>query len=456
MWVQGHRNYDALCKHGRKNNYIFIPSSLSHVYVHYEDTRLWEITLLPMRWSDVVWRWLLCRYLYTMCILRELATALSVQVTSVRRWDWSNTVQNAYRMVSLHGAIVKITENWVVVNVYLQELFTSLFTRITRIYRIQRRRNGILEDTSIHILTFDSCQLPDKVHIGWIACSVRECSETKEMLLMTTFWSWQKTCRTRDGICYNCSEPTYDLPCTRPTKYPNYDQPHSANNNKCFYCMLKLEILTTQIIEKISYVDAMIKVNNRYDKPDQSYSAAVSNQKQAYTGNTQSHPSTMTSLRGAPARGLRQGNSTPAHLFICNYLSIRDTPTKLLKHVISKTFTFLISALLIPRASAPYNAVGTITGSYRHFLAFIPNPLLLSTLFSAPHSLYPSFILCTTSLSHLPSAVSYDPRNLKQSTSSIGWPFSITHITNPSELKWFGRTMLRWPWVMQYILSTQD
>ena len=33
-----------------------------------------------------------------------------------------NTVQNVYGTVSLHGAIVKITENTVIVNVYLQEL----------------------------------------------------------------------------------------------------------------------------------------------------------------------------------------------------------------------------------------------------------------------------------------------------------------------------------------------
>ena len=45
-------------------------------------------------------------------------------------------------------------------------------------------------------------------------------------------------------------------------------------------------------------------------------------------------------------------------------LSIRDTPTKLFKQFISRTFTFFLSALLIPHASAPYNAVGTITPSY--------------------------------------------------------------------------------------------
>ena len=72
-------------------------------------------------------------------------------------------------------------------------------------------------------------------------------------------------------------------------------------------------------------------------------------------------------------------------LFIC------DTPTKYLKYFISRTFTFLLSALLIPLASALYNVVCTITPSYRYFSAFIPNPLWPSTVFSAPHALYPSF-----------------------------------------------------------------
>ena len=81
----------------------------------------------------------------------------------------------------------------------------------------------------------------------------------------------------------------------------------------------------------------------------------------------------------------------PALLRTSSFLTIfiRDTPTKLFKHFISKTFTFLLSALLIPHASALYNAVGSITPSYRHFLAFIYNRLLLRTLFSSPQSSIP-------------------------------------------------------------------
>ena len=108
-------------------------------------------------------------------------------------------------------------------------------------------------------------------------------------------------------------------------------------------------------------------------------------------------------------------------------------PTRLLKHFISRTFTFLLSALLIPAWFCSAECIGTITHSYRHFLAFIPNPLLLSTLFSASHTLYPSFILCTTSLSHPPTAATYNPKYFKQSTSSNGSPFSITmHLTHIS------------------------
>ena len=49
---------------------------------------------------------------------------------------------------------------------------------------------------------------------------------------------------------------------------------------------------------------------------------------------------------------------------------------------------------------------------FLYFLGLIPNPLLLRTLFSAPHSLYPSFILCTTSFTQPPSAVICDSRYL--------------------------------------------
>ena len=77
--------------------------------------------------------------------------------------------------------------------------------------------------------------------------------------------------------------------------------------------------------------------------------------------------------------------SIPALLRTSSFLTrfIRDTPTKLLKHFISRTFTLL----LIPHASAPYNAVGTNTPSYRHFLAYPQSSITLHTFQRSPRSI---------------------------------------------------------------------
>ena len=103
---------------------------------------------------------------------------------------------------------------------------------------------------------------------------------------------------------------------------------------------------------------------------------------------TLTQPCTATSFNN---NNNNNNNNIPALLCTSSFqtLSIRDgdTTTKLLKHFIIRTFTFLHSVFLIPHASTPCNAVGTITPSYRHSLDFILNPLL-SAHFLAPHMLY--------------------------------------------------------------------
>ena len=83
-------------------------------------------------------------------------------------------------------------------------------------------------------------------------------------------------------------------------------------------------------------------------------------------------------------------------IVLCNLVSIKCIIIVFKEHSLS--FSQLFSS---PHASAPYNAIGTISPSDRHFLAFILNPLVLSTLFSTSHALYPSFILCTVAHCHM-------------------------------------------------------
>ena len=122
-------------------------------------------------------------------------------------------------------------------------------------------------------------------------------------------------------------------------------------------------------------------------------------------------------------------SSYPTHLFICITLSIRDIPTKLLKHFISRTFTFLLSALLIPHASAPYNAVGTITPSYT-LLGFNPQSSIAQDTFhrspsSIPliHSVYHNPFLSSICCHLLCTPFKKFPPN--------PYTLSICHIPNP-------------------------
>ena len=91
--------------------------------------------------------------------------------------------------------------------------------------------------------------------------------------------------------------------------------------------------------------------------------------------------------------------SIPALLRTSSFitLSIHNTPTKLLKHFIARTFTFLLSALLIPHASAHTTLLVQLLLQMDIF-GLYPQSSILSTLFSAPQALYPSFLVCTTFL----------------------------------------------------------
>ena len=127
--------------------------------------------------------------------------------------------------------------------------------------------------------------------------------------------------------------------------------------------------------------------------------------------------------------------SIPALLHTSSFLTLStyNTLTKLLKHFIWRTFTFLLSALLILTYPIPLLCTKPLVLLLLHLDTCWPlSPILYCSIhfppFSAPHAQYPSFILCTTSLSHPPSAATCDPRYLIQSTSSNGLSYSITCI----------------------------
>ena len=80
-------------------------------------------------------------------------------------------------------------------------------------------------------------------------------------------------------------------------------------------------------------------------------------------------------------------------------LFIHDTPTKFLKHFISRTFIFLLSALLIPHASVPHNAVNWIP-LHVDTSSHLSPILYYSAKLSALPTLYTPHSFCVPHLCH--------------------------------------------------------
>ena len=100
------------------------------------------------------------------------------------------------------------------------------------------------------------------------------------------------------------------------------------------------------------------------------------------------------------ANSLSFYSSSPTHLFFPNSIhSWHSNQTSQTLHL--KNITFLLSALLISHVNAPYNAVDTITSSYRLFLPFIPQSSIAQHTFQHSPRSIPLFInICLSVFNH--------------------------------------------------------
>ena len=114
-------------------------------------------------------------------------------------------------------------------------------------------------------------------------------------------------------------------------------------------------------------------------------------------------------------------------------------------------FTHIFSGVFILHASALNSAVGIPTPSYRHYFAFIPNPLLINA-FSAFLTLYTPHSLCPTSLSNLPFAATCDSQARKTIKFRYGCHF-VTSIRPTITYLAYLITLLLTTFTLNHLLS---
>ena len=132
--------------------------------------------------------------------------------------------------------------------------------KVTDVYRIKRKRDGLLEDTPIFILTFEASTLPDDIYLTWLKCPVREyIPRPRRCFKCQRYGHGNKQCRSLESICVSCGQPEHGTPCDNEVKCANCNEAHKASSTECFYHALEQEALTLQTREKIRYTEAKRK-----------------------------------------------------------------------------------------------------------------------------------------------------------------------------------------------------
>ena len=145
---------------------------------------------------------------------------------------------------------------------------------VTELYKIKRKEDGILKNTGTIILTFDLCEIPSFVKIGWTTFEVRKyIPNPRQCYHCQKFNHSAKTCRAEEGKCSRCGEAGHAGPsCTNPPNCANCDGAHKASDRNCPHYKIEKEIITLQTLNKIGYREAKKEVLQRQITPTLSYS----------------------------------------------------------------------------------------------------------------------------------------------------------------------------------------
>ena len=184
---------------------------------------------------------------------------------------------------------------------------------VTAIYRAKRKVNEQQVLTGLIVLTFDRCELPPEVKIGWNIFDVRTYIPLPRRCFKCQRFNHNITnCRAKNSICANCGEEGHSWPCENPANCANCSQAHRATDRTCPAFVKEKEIIATQVKEKVSYIEAKKMVNKRTPQSNQSY-AEIVNSRQGLNTRT-----------AAAETGTRQASSASKRMVASVAQSVAD------------------------------------------------------------------------------------------------------------------------------------
>ena len=149
--------------------------------------------------------------------------------------------------------------------------------KVTDIYKQTKKVNGEIRNNGIMILTFDSCDLPQNVKIGWNNFEVRQyIPYPRQCYKCQKFNHSSRTCRSSQDTCYRCGESGHQgQSCMNPFNCANCQEAHQANNRSCMFYQLEKETISVQTLEKIEYREARQKIMKKSVSENKTFADAL-------------------------------------------------------------------------------------------------------------------------------------------------------------------------------------
>lgn len=127
---------------------------------------------------------------------------------------------------------------------------------VTLVKRIFVRRNGTLQETATHILTFNTPVLPQKIKVAFYSLPVRPYIPIPVRCFRCQRFGHTSQKCSNEQICV-CGEKPHDgTPCEQPIKCVNCKGPHSARSKLCPVFKQENTIQRVKTLGQLSYVEA--------------------------------------------------------------------------------------------------------------------------------------------------------------------------------------------------------
>ncbi|XP_055604908.1 uncharacterized protein LOC129753135 [Uranotaenia lowii] len=146
----------------------------------------------------------------------------------------------------------------------LEELRKENVTKVSRMQRKEGKKNkdgkDKLIDTGTFVLTFDLCQLPDSINVGFYSCKVKLYVPSPMRCANCLRFGHTKNHCKGNRICANCGGLFHlDGKCTQPSKCLNCGGDHPAISRTCAKFVDELEIQRIRVTDRVSVREARRK-----------------------------------------------------------------------------------------------------------------------------------------------------------------------------------------------------